>query len=84
MEGEIEIYRSTDAPYYYMGNKVLISICVLTLVVFVAQREYLRHLNRQKEKKWAGMSDGEKALYQADQAARELEGNKRLDFRFKY
>jgi hypothetical protein len=67
-----------------MGNKVLISICSFTLVVFVAQREYLRHLNRQKEKKWAAMTDGEKTLYQADQAARELEGNKRLDFRFKY
>ncbi|EAW22144.1 putative MFS transporter [Aspergillus fischeri NRRL 181] len=79
-----QIYRADDSPYYYRGNKVLISICVLSLIVFVAQREFLRHLNRQKERKWNAMSAEEKVLYQSDQEAREKEGNKRLDFRFKY
>jgi hypothetical protein len=79
-----QIYRADDSPYYYRGNKVLISICVLSLVVFVAQREFLRYLNRQKERKWSAMSAEEKVLYQSDQEAREKEGNKRLDFRFKY
>ncbi|RHZ54231.1 putative MFS transporter [Aspergillus thermomutatus] len=79
-----QIYRADDSPYYYRGNKVLISICVLSLVVFVSQREFLRYLNRQKEKKWNAMSAEEKVLYQSDQQAREKEGNKRLDFRFKY
>jgi membrane-bound metal-dependent hydrolase YbcI (DUF457 family) len=49
----IEIYRSSDQPYYYTGNKVLIAICVFSIVVFVLQREYLRYLNRQKEKQWS-------------------------------
>lgn len=80
----IEIYRSNDSPYYYTGDKVLVALCVFSMAVFVAQREYLRHLNRQKERKWALMSAEERVLYQADTAAREREGNKRLDFRFKY
>lgn len=80
----VEIYRSWDSPYYYTGNKVLISICALAIVVFIVQREFLRHLNREKERVWSSMSEEEKVLYQADQAARELDGNRRLDFRFKY
>ncbi|PYI00476.1 MFS general substrate transporter [Aspergillus sclerotiicarbonarius CBS 121057] len=79
-----QIYRTNDSPYYYTGNKVLIALCVLSLVVFVVQREFLRHLNRQKERKWQAMSSEERVLYQSDQEAREKEGNKRLDFRFKY
>ncbi|GES62165.1 MFS general substrate transporter [Aspergillus terreus] len=79
-----QIYRKYDAPYYYTGNKVLISICALALVTFLVQREALRYMNRQKEKKWRAMSPEERLVYQADQTAREKEGNKRLDFRFKY
>ncbi|KAL4936796.1 hypothetical protein BDV06DRAFT_227555 [Aspergillus oleicola] len=79
-----QIYRSWDQPYYYTGNKVLIAICALSLVVFVVQREYLRHLNRQKERQWERLSPEERIDYQANLAQREKEGNKRLDFRFKY
>lgn len=71
-------------PYYHRGNKILISICALSLVVFVAQREYLRWLNKRKEKAWAAMTSQERVEYQADQAEREKDGNKRLDFRFQY
>ena len=83
-ETKTEIYRDNDKPYYFTGNKVLIAICAFSMVVFVAQREYLRYLNRQKEKKWNDMTPEEKVAYQSDQVAREGEGNKRLDFRFKY
>ncbi|KAB8071673.1 MFS transporter [Aspergillus leporis] len=79
-----QIYRDADKPYYYTGNRVLISICAFSLVVFIFQREYLRYLNRQKEKKWDALAPVDKVAYQSDQAAREGEGNKRLDFRFKY
>jgi hypothetical protein len=79
-----EIYRAGDSPYYPRGNKVLVSICALSLVVFVAQREYLRLLNRRKERVWSTMSGDERESYQADQVAREKDGNKRLDFRFQY
>ncbi|KAI9932317.1 hypothetical protein ASPWEDRAFT_154122 [Aspergillus wentii DTO 134E9] len=79
-----QIYRSEDSPYYYTGNKVLIAICALSLVVFVLQRQFLVHLNNQKEKKWSAMSSEERVIYQSDREAREMDGNKRLDFRFKY
>ncbi|KAL5341424.1 major facilitator superfamily domain-containing protein [Aspergillus crustosus] len=79
-----QIYRSYDSPYYYTGNKVLISICALSLVVFVVQREFLRHLNRQKERKWDALTPEERSDYQTDLPQREKDGNTRLDFRFKY
>ena len=79
-----ELYRKDDVPYYHRGNKILISICALSLVVFVSQREYLRWLNRRKAKVWDAMSSGERVAYQADQVEREKDGNKRLDFRFQY
>jgi hypothetical protein len=79
-----QIYRADDAPYYYRGNKVLISICALTLVVLLLQRTWLARLNKRKETVWAGMTIDEKAHYQADIEARERDGNRRLEFRFRY
>ncbi|QSZ33005.1 hypothetical protein DSL72_002590 [Monilinia vaccinii-corymbosi] len=79
-----QIYRSYDSPYYKQGNKVLISICALSLVAFVAQRRYLIVLNYRKDKIWGKMTAEEKATYQNDSKARETDGNKRLDFRCKY
>jgi hypothetical protein len=79
-----EIYRQDDAPYYYRGNKILVSICALAVAVFIVQRQWLSHLNRMKERKWSALSLEEKEAYQADKEQRENDGNKRLDFRFKY
>jgi hypothetical protein len=79
-----QIYRADDAPYYYRGNKVLISICALTLVVLLLQRTWLAMLNKRKQKIWAGMTIYEKAQCQADIEARERDRNRRLEFRFKY
>ncbi|KAG4032008.1 hypothetical protein MFRU_008g03580 [Monilinia fructicola] len=79
-----QIYRSYDSPYYKQGNKVLISICALSLVTFMAQRQYLIILNKKKEKIWERMTKEEKTIYQNDSIAREKDGNQRLDFRFKY
>jgi hypothetical protein len=79
-----QIYRSYDSPYYHQGNKVLISICALALVTFLAQRLYLQILNKRKERVWDAMTIEERAAYQNDQESRERDGNRRLDFRFKY
>jgi hypothetical protein len=79
-----ELYRKDDVPYYHRGNKILISICALSLAVFLFQREYLRWLNKRKARAWDAMSSGERVAYQADQVEREKDGNKRLDFRFQY
>jgi hypothetical protein len=79
-----QIYRADDQPYYYRGNKVCISILALALVVLVAQRQWLVILNKRKERIWRTMDTDERARYQNDVAEREQDGNKRLDFRFKY
>ncbi|KFY19499.1 hypothetical protein V491_04400 [Pseudogymnoascus sp. VKM F-3775] len=79
-----QIYRKYDSPYYKQGNKVLISICALSLLTFVAQRLYLQTLNKKKAAVWDEMTVDERAIYQADATAREVDGNKRLDFRFQY
>ena len=79
-----QIYRKHDSPYYKQGNKVLISICALSLVTFIVQRQFLIHLNKKKERTWEAMSLEERNAYQNDIQARERDGNKRLDFRFKY
>jgi hypothetical protein len=79
-----QIYRADDAPYYHRGNTVLLTICVLTLLVVLIQREFLRHLNRKKDVAWRAMTVEQQAAYQNDVTAREMDGNKRLDFRFSY
>lgn len=79
-----QIYRTDDAPYYYRGNKVLISIAGLSVLTFVVQRQYLVYLNKKKEREWQDMSVQERSVYQNDQVDREVDGNKRFDFRFKY
>ncbi|KAK0703885.1 major facilitator superfamily domain-containing protein [Lasiosphaeria miniovina] len=79
-----QLYRDYDKPYYKMGNKILISICALSLVVFVVQRQILVHLNKKKAEQWDKLSPTEQSEYQNDVKAREGEGNKRLDFRFVY
>lgn len=77
-----QIYRKYDSPYYKQGNTVLISICALSLVTFVVQRLWLGILNKRKDAVWDTMSQEERVAYQEDKAAREIDGNKRLDFRF--
>lgn len=36
----LEIYREDDKPYYRTGNKVLIALAVLSLVLFVLAKFY--------------------------------------------
>ena len=79
-----QIYRAYDGPYYKQGNTVLIAICGLSLVVFLAQRWHLIRLNKAKSVVWDAMSAEEKIVYQNDSVAREKDGNKRVDFLFKY
>ena len=77
-----QIYRADDAPFYHRGNKVLISICCASLAAIAGQSFWLKALNSRKAKVWDSMSEGERAQYQADTAAREKDGKARLDFKF--
>ncbi|KAK6227268.1 major facilitator superfamily transporter [Colletotrichum tabaci] len=79
-----QIYRSYDAPYYKRGNTACVSICAFSLVVFLVHRQVLVTMNKRKERAWNAMSAEQQHAYQNDSAARERDGNKRLDFRFVY
>jgi len=79
-----QVYQRKDEPYYYTGNKITITIAVVTCMVFVAQRFYLKRLNERKDARWREMTVGDQLAYRYDKEARGMEGNKRLDFRFQY
>jgi hypothetical protein len=63
---------------------VLISILCLSVVVFIAQRQWLVRLNKKKTEQWDQMTPEQKVEYQTDKEQREIDGNRRLDFRFAY
>ncbi|THY64119.1 putative MFS transporter [Aureobasidium pullulans] len=77
-----QIYRDDDKPYYYTGNKVLISICAVSIVGLLIHREVLKHINRKKQRAWESLSEVEQREYSKNQE--HSIGNKSLTFRFSY
>ncbi|TIA07710.1 putative MFS transporter [Aureobasidium pullulans] len=77
-----QIYRDDDKPYYYTGNKVLISICAVSIVGLLIHREVLKHINRKKQRAWESLSEVEQREYSKLQE--HSIGNKSLAFRFCY
>ncbi|THW45376.1 putative MFS transporter [Aureobasidium pullulans] len=77
-----QIYRDDDKPYYYTGNKVLISICAVSIVGLLIHREVLKHINRKKKRAWESLSEVEQREYSKNQE--HSIGNKSLTFRFSY
>jgi len=73
------IYRSTDAPYYYSGNKVLIGLCAMNIVLYLLAKTYYVKRNARRDAIWSAMSSEERTNYVSTTKDK---GNKRLDFRF--
>ncbi|KAI0264759.1 allantoate permease [Gloeopeniophorella convolvens] len=75
-----QIYRADDAPQYRRGNRVLISIAVVNvLVLYPGTKAYYVWRNRQREKTWGAMTPQERSHYLS--TTKDV-GNRRLDFRF--
>ncbi|KAL2871157.1 putative MFS transporter [Aspergillus lucknowensis] len=73
------IYRDDDKPLYRRGNRVLIGINCLNVVLYVFAKSYYTWRNKKRDEIWDRMTPDEKEEYlntTTDQ------GNKRLDFRF--
>lgn len=66
-------------PYYHRGNKVLLSIIILNLVLFAFTKVYFVLRNRNKRTRWEALTAEERATYLA---TTKDEGNRRLDFQF--
>ena len=73
------IYRADDAPYYHRGNKFLIIINLLSIVVFLLTKAYYIFRNEQRKKQWNALSREEQIKYTRETT---LQGSRRLDFRF--
>jgi len=73
------IYRDDDKPLYRRGNKVLIGICCMNVVLFALAKLFYVRTNRSRERLWSQMTREEKQEYLATTKDK---GNKRLDFRF--
>ncbi|KAJ9105725.1 hypothetical protein QFC19_003500 [Naganishia cerealis] len=75
------IYRADDAPLYFRGNRVLIGLCCMNLVLFLLCKFYYVARNKYKKGKWEAMSDSEKEQYLSKHGD---DGNKRLDYLFEH
>ncbi|KAH9982781.1 major facilitator superfamily domain-containing protein [Lactifluus volemus] len=75
------IYRADDAPLYKRGNRDLISLCVMNIVLYIFTFFFYRSINRRREKIWFSMTPKEQAEYL--KTTKDV-GNERLDFRFAY
>lgn len=73
------VYRDDDKPYYRRGNRTLIAINVLGILLFLFAKAYYVWKNKQRDKKWNAMTKEEQNDYIATSKDR---GSKRLDFRF--
>ncbi|WEJ96086.1 hypothetical protein PSN45_003621 [Yamadazyma tenuis] len=75
------VYRSDDSPYYHRGNKALVGVTVMNIVLFALTKVYYIYRNKYKKGKWDSMSDSEKETYLQ---THRNDGNKRLDFLFEH
>jgi hypothetical protein len=73
------IYRTDDAPRYKRGDRVLVSLCVTNIALYVLTKAYYVWRNNGRSKKWNAMTEQERLHYLETTTD---EGNKRLDFRF--
>ncbi|KAF7347395.1 T-complex protein eta subunit [Mycena venus] len=75
------IYRTDDKPLYKRGNRALIGVCCMNIVLYILTFFFYRALNKARDKKWNAWSKKEQQEYV--ETTKDV-GNQRLDFRFAY
>ncbi|KAL4804756.1 major facilitator superfamily domain-containing protein [Aspergillus unguis] len=73
------IYREDDSPRYKRGNRALVALVSMNIVIYLLTKGYYLLVNKRRQKKWDAMTENQKLEYLA---TTKDEGNKRLDFRF--
>ncbi|TFK70418.1 MFS general substrate transporter [Pluteus cervinus] len=74
------IYRQDDKAYK-RGNRDLIAICSMNIVVYIFTYFFYKTLNKRRDRVWNNMTREEQIEYL--QTTKDV-GNERLDFRFVY
>jgi len=75
------VYRSDDAPLYKRGNRALIAVCCMNMVIYGLTFLFYRNINKRRERTWNSWTPTEQREYLATTKDK---GNQRLDFRFAY
>ncbi|KLO13961.1 MFS general substrate transporter [Schizopora paradoxa] len=75
------VYQSSDAPLYKRGNRILIAICCVNMVIYGLTFLFYREINRRRDKIWNSWTPKEQQEYL--ETTKDT-GNQRLDFRFAY
>ncbi|KAI0074256.1 MFS general substrate transporter [Panus rudis PR-1116 ss-1] len=75
------IYREDDKPLYKRGNRILIAICVLNIVLYAFTYIFYRTINKRRDRIWNAMTPKERQEYLDTTTD---VGNQRLNFRFSY
>ena len=70
-----------DSPRYKRGNRQLLAILCMNIVLYLLVKTYYVFRNKQRDRKWASMTEEERLHYLATTKDK---GNKRLDFRFQH
>jgi hypothetical protein len=73
------VYVDHDKPKYKKGNQTLVIVNIAVIVLFLLTKAYYVWRNRQRERVWAAMTEGERSEYVRNT---KLSGSRRLDFRF--
>jgi hypothetical protein len=60
---QANIYRGDDAPVYRRGNRVLIGVCCMNIVVYLLGKAYYMWRNKTKADKWNSMTKDVSAEY---------------------
>ncbi|KAF4604778.1 hypothetical protein EYR40_003560 [Pleurotus pulmonarius] len=75
------IYKADDKPLYKRGNRNLIAICSMNIVLYIGTFFFYREINKRRDTRWEAMDEKQRQEYLE---TTKDEGNKRLDFRFAY
>ncbi|KAI1495718.1 phthalate transporter [Biscogniauxia marginata] len=75
------IYRADDAPLYRRGNRQLLGILCMNIVIYLLVKVYYVSRNKYRDRKWNAMTAEQRLEYLS---TTKDQGSRQLDFRFEH
>lgn len=57
------IYRNSDRPYYYKGNKILLALTCFNIAFFIFTKMYYKARNKAKKREWNKLTSEQQKEY---------------------